>query len=76
MDMPTRDNIKTMIVEVPHREGPLGAKGVGEVITVPATPAITHAVYNAIGVWITDMPISREKILAGLKKVPKLVLTR
>jgi CO/xanthine dehydrogenase Mo-binding subunit len=75
MDMPTRDNIKTMIVEVPHREGPLGAKGVGEVITVPAAPAIAHAVYNAVGVRIMDLPISREKILAGLKKEPKLVLT-
>jgi CO/xanthine dehydrogenase Mo-binding subunit len=30
-------------------------------------PAITNAVYNAIGVWITDMPITREKVLAALK---------
>jgi CO/xanthine dehydrogenase Mo-binding subunit len=30
-------------------------------------PTIANAVYNAIGVWITDMPITREKVLAGLK---------
>jgi len=30
-------------------------------------PTIASAVYNAIGVWVTDMPITREKVLAALK---------
>jgi CO/xanthine dehydrogenase Mo-binding subunit len=33
----------------------------------PAAPAVSSAVYNAIGVWIVDMPITREKVLAALK---------
>ena len=33
----------------------------------PPAPTIAAAVYNAVGVWITDMPITREKVLAALK---------
>ena len=30
-------------------------------------PAIVNAVYNAVGVWITDMPLTRDKLIAALK---------
>jgi CO/xanthine dehydrogenase Mo-binding subunit len=33
----------------------------------PPAPTIAAAVHNAVGVWITDMPITREKVLAALK---------
>jgi CO/xanthine dehydrogenase Mo-binding subunit len=54
-------------VETDDKEGPFGAKGVGEPGLVPTAPAIGNAIYDAIGVRINDLPITPEKILAALK---------
>jgi len=54
-------------VETHDPEGPFGAKGVGEPGLVPTAPAIANAVYDAIGLRITDLPITPQKILAALK---------
>ena len=48
---------------------PFGAVGVGEPSLAPATPAITMAIYNAIGVRFTDYPITPAKILKALGKI-------
>jgi CO/xanthine dehydrogenase Mo-binding subunit len=65
MDMP---DITTFIVEdTPDVKGPFGAKGMGEAAAVPAAPAIVNAIYNAVGVRITDFPITGEKVLAALE---------
>jgi xanthine dehydrogenase molybdenum-binding subunit len=47
-------------VEHPAADGPYGAKGVGEISSIPTTPAITNAVYNACGVRITRLPIDQD----------------
>lgn len=65
LDVP---EIKTILVEEPHREGPYGAKGIGEITLVPIAPAIANAVYNAIGIRITALPITKEKILKALQE--------
>jgi len=57
-----------IIVEHLTAEGPYGAKGVGEVTSIPTTPAITNAIYNAIGVRIFSLPATPQRILTGLKK--------
>jgi len=44
-----------------------GSVGVGEVATVPTSPAIANAVCNAIGVRPTEIPIRPDRILAALK---------
>lgn len=49
--------IKSLIVEQPTAEGPYGAKGVGEISSIPTTPAITNAIYNAVGVRIDRTPV-------------------
>ena len=67
-EIPSTENVVPAIVEAYHKEGPYGAKGVGEAVMVPTSPAIAHAVYNAVGVRIKDLPITREKILAGLRE--------
>lgn len=46
--------------------GPYGAKCVGEPALVPTAPAITNAIYNAVGVRITSLPATPEKVLAAL----------
>jgi CO/xanthine dehydrogenase Mo-binding subunit len=58
--------ITSFIVEHPAAEGPYGAKGVGEVCTIPTTPAITNAIYNAVGVRVDSLPVDQEKIAAAL----------
>ena len=47
--------------------GPYGAKGVGEMTANPPIPAIANAITDAIGVQITDLPITPEKVLRALE---------
>lgn len=58
--------IRTGLVESNDPTGPLGAKGASETAIVPGAGAIANAVYHATGVRITDLPITPEKVLAGL----------
>lgn len=60
MDIP--DEITPIIVEVPQPDGPWGARGVGEHPMLPAAPMVANAVENALGIRITSMPITAEKI--------------
>jgi len=64
MDFP----IHIECIETDDKEGPFGAKGVGEPGLVPTAPAIANAIYDAIGIRIGDLPITPEKILAALEK--------
>jgi xanthine dehydrogenase molybdenum-binding subunit len=58
--------IISIVVEHPAADGPYGAKGVGEISSIPTTPAITNAVYNAVGVRIDKTPIDQEVISKAL----------
>jgi CO/xanthine dehydrogenase Mo-binding subunit len=62
-------DIETMIVEVPSEDGPYGARGVGEPPVTPGSAAVTNAVHDAIGVRITELPLTPERILRALGKV-------
>jgi carbon-monoxide dehydrogenase large subunit len=57
-----------IIVEAPHKEGPFGAKGLGEPGLAPTAAAISNAIYDAIGIRIKDLPITPEKIVKALKE--------
>jgi len=59
--------IEAVIIETDERDGPFGAKGIGEPGLVPTAPAIANAIYDAVGVRIKDLPITPEKVLAALK---------
>jgi xanthine dehydrogenase molybdenum-binding subunit len=54
--------ITSIIVEHPVAAGPYGAKGVGEMCSIPTTPAITNAIYNAVGVRVDKLPVDQEVI--------------
>jgi CO/xanthine dehydrogenase Mo-binding subunit len=54
--------ITSIIVEHPIASGPYGAKGVGEISSIPTTPAITNAIYNAVGVRVDKLPVDQEMI--------------
>jgi CO/xanthine dehydrogenase Mo-binding subunit/aerobic-type carbon monoxide dehydrogenase small subunit (CoxS/CutS family) len=60
--------ITSIVVEHPTAEGPYGAKGVGEIVSIPTTPAITNAIYNAVGVRIDRLPIDQEKISKEMRE--------
>ncbi|MFO3797562.1 MAG: nicotinate dehydrogenase medium molybdopterin subunit, partial [Anaerolineales bacterium] len=55
-----------IIVEHPTQEGPYGAKGVGEIVSIPTAPAITNAIYNAVGVRLERLPVDQERIALHL----------
>jgi xanthine dehydrogenase molybdenum-binding subunit len=59
-----------IVVEDPTAEGPYGAKGIGEVISIPTTPAITNAIYHAVGVRIDTLPVDQEKLYFAMKEKP------
>ncbi len=65
--------ITSFIVEHPTTDGPFGAKGVGEIVLIPTIPAITNAVYNAVGVRVTSLPIDQEIVLREINKQKILV---
>ncbi len=54
--------IVSMIVEHPVSTGPFGAKGVGEIVSIPTTPAITNAIFNATGYRVDKLPVDQELI--------------
>lgn len=64
-DSPT---VESLIVEDPTSEGPFGAKGSGELVCLPTPPAIANAVYNAIGLRVDNLPVSKAKIKAWLEE--------
>jgi xanthine dehydrogenase molybdenum-binding subunit len=67
VEMPSR--IESIFIESDEPTGPFGAKSLSEpCCTVPA-PAIANAIYNAVGVRVRELPITPEKILAGLGKL-------
>ena len=64
--IPSRKDIGNIIVEFePSYEptGPFGAKSIGEIVINTPPPAIAHAIYNAVGVYVNSLPITPEKIL-------------
>ena len=67
--IPSRMDMGTLHVEfAPSYEpnGPFGAKSIGEIVINTPVPAIAHAVYNAVGVRLTDLPITAEKIYMAM----------
>jgi xanthine dehydrogenase molybdenum-binding subunit len=65
--------IKSFIVEHEISTGPFGAKGVGEISSIPITPAITNAIYNAVGVRVRRLPVDQDTLLLAMKSGAKSV---
>ena len=65
-DCPKAD---TAIVETVMGHGPYGTVGVGEDIATMIPALLGPAVYNAIGVWVDDFPITPDKVLKALGKI-------
>ena len=55
-------------VETPIDDGPWGARGVGEHVMVQTAPAIANALYDAVGIRFSDLPLSADKIYMALEE--------
>lgn len=60
-------NIRTALVEEPAPHGPYGAKGVGEPPIIPGAAAIANAIHDAVGVRVTELPMTPERVLEALR---------
>jgi CO/xanthine dehydrogenase Mo-binding subunit len=60
--------IEAILVEVPSRHGPFGAKGLGEAAILPTAPAIINAISRAIGQRIRRLPASPERLLEAIRQ--------
>ena len=65
-DVPEQNDVQ--IVEVPHRNGPFGAKGIGETGSLALSPAVANAVQDATGVRIYETPLTPERVLRALRQ--------
>jgi xanthine dehydrogenase molybdenum-binding subunit len=67
-DMPDVEKIETYFTDTEEPTGPFGAKGIGEAALNPTAAAVANAIYHAIGVRFTEIPITPEKVLKALKE--------
>lgn len=68
MEIPSIESIE---VETNDPEGPFGAKESGEGTQLSPAPAIVNAIYDAIGVRFTSLPVTPDKVLEALEKSQK-----
>jgi xanthine dehydrogenase molybdenum-binding subunit len=62
--------IKNVVSETPFPSHRFHAVGIGEIATSPGPSAILMAVSNAIGTWLHEYPVTPEKVLEALGKIP------
>jgi CO/xanthine dehydrogenase Mo-binding subunit len=66
LDMP--EEIVPVILELADVNGPFGARGMSEMPLVPLAPAIAAAIHDATGAWLSQQPMTPERVLAALTK--------
>jgi hypothetical protein len=64
MDIP---ELTTVLVETAAGPAPYAGKAVGELSNVAVPAAVANAVFAAVGVRLTELPITAEKVYAGLR---------
>lgn len=62
---PVMDN---HIIEHATADGPYGAKGVGEISSIPISPAIANAITRAVGVRVRALPIDQDALLLAMRR--------
>jgi len=66
LEMP---EVITYVVEEPDKNGPWGAKEVGQGPLLPIMPAVCNAIFDAVGVRVDEIPATPEKVFAALQRV-------
>lgn len=68
LDTPFNDETGIGFTGRPHKLGPYGAKGMGEVALVPVMPAVANAISNALGIQLNEIPLTKEKIYWAIQE--------
>ncbi|TMI80676.1 MAG: nicotinate dehydrogenase medium molybdopterin subunit, partial [Bacillati bacterium ANGP1] len=63
LDVP---DVEPLIIESGEGKGPFGARGIGEPPIGPPAAAIANAIEDAVGVRITELPITPERVARAL----------
>lgn len=63
--------MKCEVLEYPSEYGPYGVKGIGEMTANSQSAAIVNAIYDAVGVWCTSLPVTPEKLLSAIREKEK-----
>lgn len=71
MEMPKIEDVTVEICHTYEPTGPFGAKGIGESALASVQAAVANAVYNAIGIRFTKLPMTPEVVLAAIKEKEK-----
>jgi len=66
----TRDlpELVTILVDAPEPSGPYGAKSVSEICINGPSPAIANAIYDAVGIRLTSLPFTPERVLEAMEE--------
>ncbi|MBV9713690.1 MAG: xanthine dehydrogenase family protein [Ktedonobacteraceae bacterium] len=64
LDMPIE--ITPVVLELADPDGPFGARGVAEMALIPFAPAVAGAIHDAAGVWLTQQPMTPERVLKAI----------
>ncbi|MBV9256961.1 MAG: xanthine dehydrogenase family protein molybdopterin-binding subunit, partial [Ktedonobacteraceae bacterium] len=64
LDMPIE--VTPVVLELADPDGPFGARGVAEMALIPFAPAVASAIHDAIGVWLTQQPMTPERVLRAI----------
>ena len=68
LDVP--ESVQSLILEYPDPNGPWGVRGMAEMPFLPIAPAVIAAIHQATGVWFHEFPLTPERVLRGLGKLP------
>ncbi len=69
LDMPV--NVIPVILESADPNGPFGARGMAEMPLVPFAAAVASAVHAATGAWVTQLPMTPERVLRAIDQANK-----
>jgi CO/xanthine dehydrogenase Mo-binding subunit len=61
-------HVKVVLLEKPDPIGPFGARGLGEIPSIPLAPAIICAVHDATGLWFNSLPLTPEVVWRQLRR--------
>ena len=63
LDVP---DVEVLVLEIGEGKGPFGARGIGEASIGPTAAAVANALANALGIRMTELPMSPERVLRAI----------
>ena len=59
--------VESVILEIPDPRGPWGVRGMAEMPFIPLAPSVSAALFDAVGVWFDEIPLTPAKVAGGLR---------